>query len=193
MRTLSKIVVVGIFLLGGTVLAGQNTETVSLLNGVYSVEVPVGWYYEQSEVGVVHVSPEKGSPYIVVFFPPNPDVEGEIEEYAGIIAGALIAPHGGEVTSEEEINFNGNRAVMFHFAIPAGDSAVHGIGNVVDFDGYGVLCLAVGPEDEFEEFFEYAAGLMGTYQIDEDELEENAENLQQVADQLVDELRTLFQ
>ncbi len=192
MRTLAKIVVVGIFLIGGTALAGQDTETISLLNGVYSVDVPVGWYYEQDEFGVANVSPEKGSPYSVIFLPPNPDVEGDIEEYAGIITGALIAPHGGEVTNEEELDFNGNRAVMFHFAIPAGEGVVHGIGNVVDFDGYGVLCLAVGPEDEFEEFFEYASGLMGTYQIDEDELEENAQILQQIADHLVEELATLF-
>lgn len=171
----------------------EETVRVPMLNNVYSVEAPAEWIVEQNEHGQARFTPEEGSPYSIVFFPPNPDVEGEIAEYAGIVTGALLGQIGGEIGEEEELDFDGRDGLMFEFAIPADGGTLLGIGMVVDFDGYGVLCLATGPEEDIEEFIEIAGEIMGSYMINEEAVRENADLLQEIADQLVKELAELYQ
>ena len=174
-------------LIAASALAGQTTR-VELLNGVYSVIAPNNWHVEEADNGAfVAFSPTGGSPMSVLFTAPNPTVEGEIAEYAGVIMGVLFnSLGGGQVTYEEETDLDGHPAIMFHFTIA--DELAGGLAIVCDIEGYAVLTIALAPTEDLEEFLETAVPIMASLEIDLDEAEDNRDLLESLAESLLEEL-----
>lgn len=178
-------------------LSAQAVEAVrvSLLNDIFSLELPGDWKYEQEDTGVVSVGPEEDAPTQVMFVPPNPLVKGEIAEYAGTFMGILFNQFGGgEITTEEAGEFKGHPNILFHFTIPIEDEvSVEGIVNVVDYKGAAVLMMAISPNALFKEFMDVAAEVMDSYELDEKAMEENREALVEAGKEALEEMKEMLE
>lgn len=174
-------------LVAGIAAAGEaETRRIEFANGLYAVEVPASWWVEEDEGGSgTTLAESKDSPNRLVIGTPLPGVK-DMQQYMDLLLRATYRKLGGEgfvlVTRREDTDWGDSIQAIFTVKRP-GDANYGGMLDAIDINGNLVTFLATGPEDGFGEFLAKAEAVMESYEVDEDALDDNADELEAIGEE----------
>lgn len=180
-------------LAGAVAGAGEKRVEASFMDGLYTITAPGEWDYEEDgDDGSVVFTSEKFPDCILTIAAPNTEV-GDAGDYVALVMGLLAATFGEiEMGEPETAELAGYEVEAVHFTIATDDDDedMQGLATVVNVDDEAlVLMFAAAPEARAEAFLEIAASIMDSYELDEDALEERAEEITALSKKMNRELR----
>lgn len=163
----------------------------SLMNGLFSLDVPETWHIEIDEGGLgVVLSEFPGSPRTVAISAPNPLVGADdLASYAEAVAKAAFdAFENGEIIGTGDNPFKGNPARAATFRAEAPDGPVVGLAGAMFFDGFAVSMLVCGPQRDFDAFINQAGIMLETFELDHELAQRKRDELADIGRTIIDDL-----
>lgn len=173
-------------LVAGYAASGEKeTRRIELLNGLYAVEAPSSWWLQEDEGGArTEMAESKDSPNRLIIGTPIPGVR-DMPQLMNLLLQATYRRLGGEghVLSTKHDDTDGIDSIQSIFTVRTpGGANFGGMLDAIDVNGHVVTLMAIGPEDGFGEFLAKAEAVMETYEVDEDALDDNADDIEAIGE-----------
>lgn len=175
--------------------ASARAEDIWFMNGVYKLDVPGGWRYEESDdfTGVA-LYPKDQTMHITVSAP-NLDVEeNDFRKFAGLQMGVVFRAIGsGKILNELTDDINGYPASCFVFSVASENGVeLSGIGFVVYYDGASVSFIGVCRPSELERFVEIVGGIVDSHETNFEAVGENIDLVRTTSRRMLEEIEEEF-
>lgn len=162
----------------------EEPVQVSMLDGMCSVIAPDSWKVTTDDLYKATIfsdAPDSGCSLVIA--PPNPVLNAN--QLASMELVSLSLALGGQEVIEAVIGeFKGRMRMRVHFCAPLGDDFLVGLMHLTYVGEYVVMATATAPDGKFDDFIAIAENVMNSYEIDEDKMTAQSEELREIGEKL---------